>query len=74
MGEIADAMVNGYFCEWCGEVIDMDEPGFARLCPSCERERRKEAGAKKGAKMPHHHADGAPKNQNRHDRRSGGRP
>lgn len=32
MGEIAEAMLNGLFCEGCGELIDGDEPGFPRYC------------------------------------------
>ncbi len=35
MGEIADAMINGLFCEVCGEYLDGDEPGYPRKCENC---------------------------------------
>ncbi len=35
MGEIADAMVNGLLCEWCGVYVDGEEPGYPRLCEDC---------------------------------------
>ena len=36
MGEIAEAMLNGLFCEGCGELLDGDEPGYTRYCsPEC---------------------------------------
>lgn len=34
MGEIADMMINGSMCQYCGECFD-DEPGYPRSCPSC---------------------------------------
>lgn len=30
MGEIADAMINGLFCEQCGVVVDGEEPGYPK--------------------------------------------
>lgn len=36
MGDIAEAMLSGLFCEWCGEVIDGEESGFPRRCEGCE--------------------------------------
>lgn len=35
MGEIADAMINGEMCEWCGEWLGGDA-GFPRLCAGCQ--------------------------------------
>jgi len=32
MGDIADAMINGLFCQYCGCLIDGDEPGYPRDC------------------------------------------
>ena len=37
MGEIADMMINGSMCQYCGECFD-DEPGYPRSCPSCAEE------------------------------------
>lgn len=42
MGEIAEMMLDGTICEWCGEFIDSDEPGYPRLCPGCQAEKDKE--------------------------------
>ena len=45
MGEIADMMLDGTLCEWCGVYIDGEEPGYPRLCPDCLKEKDKyEAG------------------------------
>ena len=35
MGEIAEAMIEGLFCQYCGVLIDGDEPGYPRNCGSC---------------------------------------
>ena len=40
MGEIADAMLDGFVCHICGEVIDEDEPGYPRTCAACEEEEK----------------------------------
>ena len=32
MGDIADAMIEGLFCQLCGGYIDGDEPGYPRYC------------------------------------------
>lgn len=34
MGEIADSMINGEFCEMCGVFLDGESPGFPRYCSS----------------------------------------
>jgi len=34
MGEIADMMINGSMCQYCGECFD-DEPGYPRTCSAC---------------------------------------
>lgn len=40
MGEMADAILDGDFCQVCGEVFDdiidgEDSPGYARTCAAC---------------------------------------
>ena len=36
MGEIAEMMLDGTFCEGCGEVMDDHEsPGYPRRCEAC---------------------------------------
>lgn len=35
MGDIADAIIGGFYCEICGEIIDNDEPGYPRNCQNC---------------------------------------
>ena len=42
MGEIAEAILNGFFCEVCGVVVDGDEPGYPRLCAGCEAEEKED--------------------------------
>jgi len=37
MGDIADAMIGGLFCEQCGGLIDGEEPGYPRNC-GCDSE------------------------------------
>lgn len=46
MGEIADAMVNGFLCEKCGAVIDYDEPGYPRTCGWCLKAAAKHVAKK----------------------------
>lgn len=31
-----DYVAEGLCCERCGALIDMDEPGFSRLCAGCQ--------------------------------------
>lgn len=38
MGEIAELMLSGFYCEQCGCMIGGDEPGYPRLCEDCEKE------------------------------------
>lgn len=38
MGEVAEAIVNGYLCESCGSIVDGDAPGYPRTCTDCEEE------------------------------------
>lgn len=33
MGEIADAIIEGDMCQFCGEL--MEGEGFPQTCPSC---------------------------------------
>ena len=37
MGEIAEMMLEGHMCQWCGEMID-DAMGFPTICASCQAE------------------------------------
>lgn len=32
MGDIADSMLDGTFCEGCGVFLDGDDPGHPRYC------------------------------------------
>lgn len=33
MGEIAEMMINGLMCQYCGEFMDdFEEPGYPRSC------------------------------------------
>lgn len=37
MGEIADMMINGLMCQYCGEFMDdFGEPGYPRSCGCCD--------------------------------------
>ena len=36
MGEIADLMLEGSMCEWCGECIDGE--GYPQVCAGCQQE------------------------------------
>lgn len=38
MGEIAEAIINGYLCEECGCPVDGEEPGYPRECEFCSLE------------------------------------
>ncbi len=35
MGEIAEMMLDGMMCQWCGECID-DPMGFPTVCAGCQ--------------------------------------
>ncbi len=36
MGEIAEMMLDGTMCQWCGEFID-DPMGFPTVCAGCQQ-------------------------------------
>jgi len=36
MGDIADMMLNGDICQFCGEILD--GCGFPQVCPRCQDE------------------------------------
>ncbi len=39
MGEIADMMIEGFLCQYCGQAMDdHEEPGYPRTCDDCEEE------------------------------------
>lgn len=37
MGDMADGILDGDFCEWCGEYLGPGD-GYPRKCASCERD------------------------------------
>ena len=47
MGEIADMMLDGTMCQWCGEWLHggEDGPGYPGLCSACAREERRTRSA-----------------------------
>jgi RNA polymerase-binding transcription factor DksA len=48
MGEIADMMLDGTLCEWCGEYIDDGkDAGYARLCAGCQEIKDREGEKEK---------------------------
>ena len=49
MGEIADAMLDGVLCQWCGEHIGNGE-GFPGLCYGCTMEKEAADKLKKAKK------------------------
>ena len=55
MGEIADMMLNGDMCQWCGEWIgNGDGPGYPGLCAGCAaQERKARSGKRKKRKSKH---------------------
>lgn len=36
MGDIADGIINGFWCQECGCLVDGEEPGYPRYCEDCE--------------------------------------
>lgn len=36
MGDIPDAMIDGTFCQHCGEYLDGESPGYPRSCDGCK--------------------------------------
>lgn len=36
MSYFDDYIADGLCCESCGGMIDLDEPGFVRLCDGCQ--------------------------------------
>jgi hypothetical protein len=42
MGEIADDIIEGMRCGWCGCFVNEDPPGFSVLCDDCSEEYIKE--------------------------------
>lgn len=37
MGDIADMMLDGQMCQWCGVIID-DDKGYPVVCRGCQKE------------------------------------
>lgn len=49
MGEIADMMIDGTLCEWCGCYVG-EATGYPRKCPDCRAEAKKERKKDEGRK------------------------
>jgi hypothetical protein len=47
MGEIADAMLNGEMCEWCGIYLEGEPPGYPQLCSDCQQDELDDEDRKK---------------------------
>lgn len=43
MGDIAEAILDGLFCQVCGEVIDEESPGYPRTCEGCQGDENGES-------------------------------
>jgi len=41
MGEIAEMMIDGTLCQFCGEYLEDGAPGYPRSCKRCERVENK---------------------------------
>ena len=41
MGEIANAMLDGTFCQYCGEDMGREGDGYRVSCPSCKHKEPK---------------------------------
>jgi len=41
MGDIADAMLDGVLCEWCGEFLG-EGKGYPGKCQSCQLKEERE--------------------------------
>ncbi len=50
MGEIANAMLEGLFCEECGQLIDGEQPGYPRKCDDCKPRKQNKHAAVHGVK------------------------
>ena len=38
MGDVADLIIEGLLCQYCGALIDGEAPGFPRACEGCDDE------------------------------------
>jgi hypothetical protein len=38
MGDIANLVLEGYLCQYCGGYIDGEEPGYQRYCDLCKND------------------------------------
>ena len=39
-GELADMILDGRACKWCGVYIDSNKPGYPRVCRDCQSEKK----------------------------------
>lgn len=39
MGSYTDDVIDGLFCNVCGDLIDTRAPGYPRQCPNCYPEQ-----------------------------------
>lgn len=49
MGDVADMIIEGILCEWCGEYIG-DSVGYPRKCSGCKTEYQEEIRKKNKSK------------------------
>ena len=52
MGEIADDMLDGFMCSWCG-VYFVEEHGYPVACDSCWQDAKKEVTASSDVTREH---------------------
>jgi len=43
MGEVAEMMLDGTLCEGCGELINLNPPGYPCYCAQCRPNHSKQA-------------------------------
>jgi hypothetical protein len=54
MGEIAEMILEGVICQYCGTLIDGEETGYPRTCNDCIADEKKERRRKDERKAGSH--------------------
>jgi hypothetical protein len=54
MGDIAEMMLDGTLCEWCGERVG-EAVGYPRKCLACREEAKKEKKKQETGRKGKHH-------------------